>query len=161
MTPSWIKAHLNENNTRCSSCTPIFRRLAICGGHEAILRYYSTDFGVPTRPRPIRSPQGAQQPGMLLTVTTPWIVWFEEAISFVHTTGLIPRRTDIGEHSRGQGSHCQARRPRGPSIDGLSLQVAFTVIHQYPGSLLTFRGDLADFGHVFHEIMTIRIPNKR
>lgn len=46
MTPSWIKTHLDQNNTRSSSWTQIFRRLAICGGHEAILRYHCTDLGV-------------------------------------------------------------------------------------------------------------------
>lgn len=160
MTPSWIKAHLDENNTRSNSWTQICRRLTICGGHEAILRYHSTDLGVQLDHTPKSSLQGVQLPRMLLAATTPWIVWFEEAINFIHTVGLISRRPDIGKHSRGQGSLCQARRPRGPSIDGLSFQVAFTVSHQYPGSLPTFRGDLFVFGHVFNEIMTTRIPNK-
>lgn len=42
----------------------------------------------------------------------------------------------------------------GLSIDGSSLLIAVTTIHEYPGPLLSSQGDLFAFGCVFYEILT-------
>jgi serine/threonine protein kinase len=139
----------------------IYVRLASRGAHPGILSYHGVFEGNGIRleyasNHDLQSFIEGQSTSNDLRLR--WMIQIAEALAFIHDAGIIHGDLTTANIFLDKGLNAKLADFAGSSIDSLPLLVAVTPSHEYPGDLLSVRGDIFAFASAMYEVWTGQRP---
>lgn len=155
-----VKTPIDPSDQECvhliSKEQQVYERLDDLGSHKGILSYHGTfESGIRLEYAPNHSLKSfLTKHNVDSGQRLRWAAQIIEAIDFIHTAGIIHGDLTCGNIFLDENLNAKLADFAGSSIDGSPLLIAVTASHEYPGPLLSIKGDLFALGSVLYELMT-------